>query len=197
MIIFLNGCSSSGKTTIATAIQLKSDHPWLSFGVDMYMAMLPRAYTGFGGHAHEGIEFIRPANAHQPTINMQYGTFGQQFNNAVPDVLNALANHHLNCVFDEVLLDDSRLPLFARTLKNHTVYLIGVTCDLEILIEREMLRGDRALGLVRGQYNKVHSAIKAYDLMVDTSRTTAFENTQTILDFIAANPHPQALSFYR
>jgi chloramphenicol 3-O phosphotransferase len=40
-IIFLNGCGSSGKTSIARCLQSLSDKPWMIFGVDTLFEMLP------------------------------------------------------------------------------------------------------------------------------------------------------------
>jgi chloramphenicol 3-O phosphotransferase len=53
MIIFLNGCSSSGKTTIAKAIQHLSDEPWLLLGIDTFFHMMPSKYVGFGALLHK------------------------------------------------------------------------------------------------------------------------------------------------
>lgn len=36
MIVFLNGCSSSGKTMVGKAIQHLSDKPWLLLGIDTF-----------------------------------------------------------------------------------------------------------------------------------------------------------------
>jgi chloramphenicol 3-O phosphotransferase len=38
-IIFLNGCSSAGKTSISKAIQELSDTPWLHIGIDTFIGM--------------------------------------------------------------------------------------------------------------------------------------------------------------
>ena len=53
-IIFLNGCSSSGKTSISKAIQEISSSPWLHMGVDTFIGMLPSKFFGFGERSKEG-----------------------------------------------------------------------------------------------------------------------------------------------
>lgn len=40
-IILLNGAGSSGKKSIARAIQHLSDEQWLTFGVDTFIEMTP------------------------------------------------------------------------------------------------------------------------------------------------------------
>lgn len=41
--LILNGCSSSGKSSIARALQYQSDGLWLTFGVDTLISKLTRA----------------------------------------------------------------------------------------------------------------------------------------------------------
>ena len=43
-IIFLNGTSSSGKTTILQALQDSLDEPFLDMGIDRFIRMLPKRY---------------------------------------------------------------------------------------------------------------------------------------------------------
>ncbi|WP_394355839.1 phosphotransferase-like protein [Candidatus Trichorickettsia mobilis] len=40
-IIFLNGCGSSGKTSIVRSIQHLSNDLWLTFGIDTFISMTP------------------------------------------------------------------------------------------------------------------------------------------------------------
>ncbi len=44
-IIFLNGCGSVGKTSIARSIQHLSKDSWLTFGVDSFINMMPCSYN--------------------------------------------------------------------------------------------------------------------------------------------------------
>ncbi len=61
MIIFLNGCSSAGKTTIARAIQHLSEKPWLLIGIDTFFQMMPSAYVGFGEKCWPRVSFYSRA----------------------------------------------------------------------------------------------------------------------------------------
>ena len=47
-IIFLNGCASAGKTTLAKAIQQVSEEPFLFVGIDALFGAMPRKIVGFG-----------------------------------------------------------------------------------------------------------------------------------------------------
>lgn len=53
-IVFLNGCGSSGKSSIAKAIQTLSKTPWLHVGIDTFIDMLPEKFWGNGKYAKQG-----------------------------------------------------------------------------------------------------------------------------------------------
>jgi chloramphenicol 3-O-phosphotransferase len=63
--------------------------------------------------------------------------------------------------------------------------------DLQTLQERELLREDRAIGLGRDQYMHVHDRQFPYDLMINTTRNSAFLCAQEIIDFVKATPKPK------
>ncbi len=71
-------------------------------------------------------------------------------------------------------------------------YLIGIQCPLDILEEREKKRKNRTLGQARLQYDIIH-AYCTYDLEVDTSRFTAQECAQQIIQRIQSTTPPEAL----
>jgi chloramphenicol 3-O-phosphotransferase len=43
-IVFINGTSSSGKTTIIRALQEKLKEPYIEAGIDKFIWMLPKRY---------------------------------------------------------------------------------------------------------------------------------------------------------
>ncbi len=192
MIIFLNGCSSSGKTTIAKAIQHLSDKPWLLLGIDTFFHMMPSKYVGFGEKASEGYHFIPGQDEDGPLMGIEVGPFGRIVTQSIPKVAQSLVRDGHNLIIDEVLRTDEEVENYERALASHTVYFIGVMCDLKDMQEREILRGDRALGLARGQITSVHGLSRPYDLTVDTTHMTAFDCAERILGFIKSAPNPRA-----
>lgn len=60
-IIFLNGPSSAGKTSLVKVIQHLSEDFWLTSGVDVSFAVMPPKYLPGGEKAHEGIK-LWPSN---------------------------------------------------------------------------------------------------------------------------------------
>ena len=62
-IIFLNGSSSSGKTTLARAIQDLSDEPWMCIGIDTLIDLMPLRYVYLGDKTDVGyFKFIPHKN---------------------------------------------------------------------------------------------------------------------------------------
>lgn len=193
-IIFLNGCSSAGKTSIARAIQHLSDSPWLLIGVDAFIDMMPEKYTAFGPKADEGFKFIAGENSRGPTIEVKSGEFGRSFFETAPSVAQVFADRGFNTIIDEVLLDDeSFIKRYADCLSNHTVYFVQVLCDLKSMQEREILRRDRTYGLSNAQYDIVPRKAELYDISVDTSKSSPFICAQTILELTDSPKKPKGL----
>lgn len=192
MIILLNGCSSAGKSTLARALQFLSEKPYLLIGIDTFFHMIPAAYVGFGDKADQGFHFIPEHDDLGPLMRIENGPYGKAIGNTIPKVIKTLADDGHDIILDEVFFGEESLNRYVEALKDHTVYFIGVMCDLKVLQEREILRGDRALGLGRDQIGRVHTPERSYDMTVDTTCISAFDCGKAILKFIDENPNPQS-----
>lgn len=188
-IIFLNGCGSSGKTSLARALQHLSADLWLTFGVDTFAEMIL-----FPTKSDLYYRFFPGKNEHGPIMRVEKGPMSDQFFGALPDFANLLANRGNNLIIDEVLLDDESLRGYVHALQNHTVYFVGVFCDLKTMQRREKARGDRAIGLANDQLQCVHEGIREYDLRVDTTTQEPLIVAQQILNFLEKTPSAQGFS---
>ena len=186
-IIFLNGCGSSGKTSIAKAIGHESSEFWLSFGIDTFIDMIPF------GRQEPYLKFIPGQNERGPTMYVESGPEGVKLFSVMPQFAEMLAFRENNLIIDEVLFDEDTLKAYAKHLKTHTVYYIGVFCDLAVMQEREVLRRDRCIGLSNDQIDRVHQGVlNAYDFKVDTTAISPFEAARLILKFVGDNTVPKA-----
>jgi chloramphenicol 3-O phosphotransferase len=84
-IIFLNGCGSAGKTSIARAIQYLSKDSWLTFGIDTFISMLPHSPDDKPDARY--FSFVPGINDRGPTIKPK----GEQLFGLMPDFTNLLA----------------------------------------------------------------------------------------------------------
>lgn len=191
-IIFLNGCGSSGKTSIAKSIQSLSDKPWLLLGVDAFIDMLPDKFIAFGERAKEGCFMLVPGeNDSDPTLKVETGLLGEKFFSLCPQIAGLLADEGNDLIIDEVIFKgDDMLRIYAENLATHTVYFIQVLCELKTMQERESLRPDRPIGLSNDQFDRVHSEIRPYDLVVDTTHSSSASVAKMILDFMDKTPTP-------
>ncbi|OHE73375.1 MAG: hypothetical protein A2007_01760 [Verrucomicrobia bacterium GWC2_42_7] len=183
----MNGCGSSGKTSIARAIGHLSSELWLTFGVDTFIDMIPF------GKQEPYLKFIPSQNERGPTMHVDAGLEAKKLFGAMPRFAEMLATEGNNLIIDEVLFDEASLKAYAENLKHHTVYYIGIFCDLKVMQEREVLRRDRCIGLSNDQEGRVHQGtLNLYDIKVDTTSISPFEAARLILKFINDNPVPKA-----
>ena len=178
-ILILNGTSSSGKTTLLRLLQDALDPPFLEFGIDKIIWMLPKRYSS----PPLWDEVLGRAD--------QAGVFGQQLIHGLHRAIRTLSENGLNVLADHVLVEPTWALDLAEQLADLPAYLIGIQCPLEELEQREKNRKDRTLGQARAQFNLVH-AHEIYDLTVDSAAFTPEENVQQVLQFLRVYP-PRAL----
>ncbi len=73
-------------------------------------------------------------------------------------------------IVDEVSLQEPEWLDWCEALDGLGAMWVAVHCDVEVASQREAARGDRELGLVRGQADVVHR-YPVYALELDTTAT--------------------------
>ena len=170
-IIFLNGASCSGKTTIARALQKILDEPYLHLSADHILGMLPQ----------------RCRNVRNPENYRAIYKAISGMHHAVA----ALAAAGNNVIVDTVLVNQDNLAECIFILAHFRVTFVGLFCPLEELERRERERDDRVAGMARSQVTQVH-AHQVYDLEVDTSIESAQAIAAEIKAYNQRVPWPQA-----
>jgi chloramphenicol 3-O phosphotransferase len=174
-IILLNGVGSAGKSSIAKALQAITERPFLHVAMDAFLDMLPRAYFGHP----DGLTFETVLDAEgRPSVVITSGPVMQRLMQGMRGAVAALAEAGNDLIVDEVLLGDEIADYRAR-LASFRLMVVGVHAPLEVLQAREQARGDRTIGLARGQYGRVHEGV-AYDLELDTSEASPAECAERI-----------------
>jgi len=169
LIIFLNGTSSSGKSSIAKELLSVLDEPYFHMPVDAFHAMRTRrAFTP----------------EHLQTV-LKHTWMG--FHRAVAGM--AAAGN--NIVVDHLFSEPWRLHDCLALFNPQDVVLVGVHCPLPELERREQARGDRPPGLAARQIDRVH-AHGIYDIECDTRTTSALGCAQQIKIFLPHRPTPTA-----
>lgn len=157
-VIVLNGGSSSGKSSIARALQDLLSDIWLTFGVDAFIDALP-------GHS----DSPRADIAYRPDGAVETGPGFRAREDAWREGLAAMARAGAPLIFDEVFLSGAAAQRAMRaTLRGLRVLWVGVHCDAAVAADREAQRPDRIPGMARAQADRVHVGM-SYDIEVDTT----------------------------
>ena len=175
-IIFLNGASSAGKTTLGRALQRALERPYFYFSSDQLVEadVLPAVDRG-----HEEGPWA-------------WRTVRPRFFDGFHRCIAALAAAGNALIVEHVLEYQSWLDDCVRLLAPFDVFFVGVHCPVEELERRERERGDRTIGEGRGHLEDGVHTWGPYDFEVDTSLRSPEEDARLIAAALAARPSPSA-----
>ena len=172
-VVLLHGTSSSGKTTVARAVQRLSDEPWVRLGIDVFWNAIDERWMEHGPRAAEGFAWLEDAT-------IVPGPVGQRLAAGMRAAVAACARADNHLLVDDVFVDPAWLDGWRSELTGLDWLLVGVVAPLNVLEEREVARGDRIAGEARSQVEVIHHGIE-YDVTVDTSRQSPEECARAIL----------------
>jgi chloramphenicol 3-O phosphotransferase len=179
-VVLLHGTSSSGKTTVARAVQRLSDEPWLLLGIDAFWSAIDERWMEHGQRASEG--FLWSGDA-----TIVPGSVGQRLAKGMRAALAALARAGNDVLVDDVFIDPRWLEEWRSELADIEWLLVGVVAPTLVLEERERARGNRIVGEARAQVDVIHRGVE-YDLTVDTARQSPAECAASILAALTHGP---------
>jgi chloramphenicol 3-O phosphotransferase len=163
-IIFLNGVSSSGKSTLAKElVKILPDYYHMS--IDDFDTFIDRM---------EDRE-----NNHLIPVETEYF-----FHRTIA----MFSDRGVNLVVDHILHDDFTREDCLKILADYPVLFVGVHCPIEEVERRENERGDRNIGQAKNQLEFVHKA-EIYDLEVNTFLENAKDNSSKIINALNNSVH--------
>lgn len=176
-IILLNGASSSGKSSLARALQARIDTPFWHISIDHLRdsGVLPTAR-------------IKSGEFHWPMMREAFFLGFERSLLAYVEAGNDLIVEH-------IMESEAWLLRLAHTLAGHDVFFVGVHCALDELERRERERGDRSIGDARRDFHRIHSYC-LYDLEVDAMQDRA-ANADTVIAAWRARTVPTAFTRLR
>jgi chloramphenicol 3-O phosphotransferase len=175
LIVFLNGTSSSGKTSISMELKNQKEIPLLHLSIDDFF----RNYFDFINNKFPDIEPKKEVDnigqiIFDPIVSVYYST------------IKLFSEMGLNVIVDTVIDNDKRFNNYLDVLFDYPTLFVGVICSKEELTRREQIRGDREIGLANSQYDKIYS-FNEYDLEVNTEELSPTECAEKILSFIKSD----------
>lgn len=160
-IIILNGVSSSGKTTLAQALQNKLPEPYMFLSIDGILRMMPE-------RSRDDID----------------GTI-RHCQSVLHRMIRLLSDMGMNVIVDNIMLAYfDTLQECIDVLHAYPVLLVHVACPAHELRRREQARGDRNVGNGESQLKELQPQ-EQYDLTVDTYAKNIEECVKDICNMVA------------
>ncbi|MEV8374815.1 AAA family ATPase [Kribbella sp. NPDC056861] len=157
-IVFLNGAPSTGKTTLARALHASLPDPVFYQSLDDFRRS------------------IRPEFWRRGRVP---GLF-ERVVDAYVSCLREVALRGIDVVAESVILP-ADLPRYDVLFGEFDVTLIGVTCPLPVLRERELRRTDRYNGPLEPDLTEYEVlGTHSYELLIDTSAESTGTSVQRI-----------------
>ncbi len=167
-VIFLHGTSSSGKTTLAKALQAAAPLPFWHVSSDQLVeaGLLPN---------HQSIRADFDWKTHRPR-------FFNAFHGCVKAILDA--DNHM--ILDHIIESRDWYQQLRQHLTGHRVFIVGLHCSVKALRERELQRSDRHTGnryTGEAEYHlqHVHSYCR-YDFEINTQDNNPQHAAKIILN---------------
>src|SRR3569833_487522 len=161
-ILFLQGASSSGKSTLSKALQRTLDECWWQLEADDISHMWPM---------WQPPGWWEPRVDERPHPSWDKGVRLAQWLEIYWGCLVTIARSGANVIAVGGWLKTEWLVQSAHAFDGIEAICVGVHCPIDELERREMARGDRGLGYARSQIDIVHEHAP-YDLDVDTHMST-------------------------
>lgn len=173
-IIFLNGASSSGKSTLAAALQAVLDEPFWHYSIDHLLAarIIPRERMDHGRFRWQDMR----------------APFFAGFHRSLP----AFADGGNNLIVEHIVETEAWMKRLVGLLHPYDVFAVGLHCPLNELEQRELARGDRRLGDARNDFATVHQFM-TYDIEVNSAASPA-ANASAVLAAWKSRQSPSAFS---
>lgn len=163
-IIFLNGVSSSGKTTLTKVLQSKLTVPFYHICCDDFMNMTPKHI-----------------------LNNDFGNQLRITQGIMHETIALFSDKGHNVIVDDVVLDlpqeNDWLNDYVKMFENYPILFVRVDCPVDELERREIKRGDRHIGQARWQLEHMDNGV-TYDIVVNTYENTVEECAERIISLL-------------
>lgn len=174
--ILLNGASSSGKTSLARAMQAEAQDLLLHISLDDFIGMLPAGVE----NADQWFPVTRLGKEPNPLVRIDTGSCGAKLLASMRNLARELADDGFPLVIDDVCTV-KEVEEWRQAMDGHPFLVVKVDAPIDILIQRENARGDRTLGIAREQAQRIHEGID-YDLTIDTSARSLEDCARMVID---------------
>ncbi|WP_457581997.1 chloramphenicol phosphotransferase CPT family protein [Ensifer canadensis] len=169
-IIFIHGASSSGKSTLARAVQAQIDEPFWHVSIDHLRdsGMVP-------------MERFRRGD-------FRWKEYRARFFDGFHRSLVAYASAGNNLLLEHILEERGWASDLALMLQPFDVFFVALHCELEELVCRETLRADRPIGSAANDFHRIHEG-QRYDLQLHSAQAVE-DNAARLISAWASRRSP-------
>jgi len=181
-VIYLNGPTSVGKSTLTHELQARLPGWFLHLGIDKCIGMMPETANNWqSDESCDGFYWQFEHNqAGQRLAFLQQGALAKAISQSYPKLCVAMLNQGFNLIIDDVSLSLVQFQEWQTMLAPFQATFVGLTASDEVLAKREQARGDRVLGSAIAQNQQVHQG-KTYDLVLDMTSLSTKEAASLII----------------
>jgi chloramphenicol 3-O phosphotransferase len=196
-IVFLNGASSAGKTSIAGWIQNLATVGYFMTGWDHMAQALRLDVNRISNDTDEPSEhpwFEWVMSTTRPGLtDFRIGMLGRTLMTTMHRSAAELVRSGINVLVDDVFFDQEVVRSTVEIFDGLPVWYVGIRCPVDVVEAREVARGDRMVGLGRVLSEVVHT-FGPYDIEVETSQVSARQGAERILAAIGSGARPSAFA---
>lgn len=195
-IIFLNGTSSAGKTTLALTLQEQLPDFYLHMALDQFRDGMPAKFRGLnapvGSPGAQGLNVVPVSDCHGRHTAVQFGAIGKQMLQGMRRSIATMAREGTNVIIDDIILEPAFLDDYLRVFDGLYVLFVGVRCPPHVIQARENSRPGRFPGTAVGHFEVCH-AHNLYDVEVDTATELPPACAAKVIEFMTSRS-PQAFA---
>lgn len=184
-LIILNGPSSVGKSSLVRELQQLWPRPLFATGTDSIIIGWPESFVLDHNESDPAKEKdalhivagLGSAPSWVPKMNDTFLTISRHAHESWAAIhqsgIDVVVDH---CIIEPNIREQAQSLLIGA-------FWVGVTCDVEELVRREAVRGDRYLGFASGTSAVVHCGMD-YDLVIDTTSTPPEKLARQVFDAV-------------
>jgi len=187
-VIYLNGASSSGKSSLVRELQTLIPSYYLQIGIDIFIYMMPEKanrWESLGpcdGFTWAEVELPNG----EVGMRIQSGPYAKDVNKAFHSTALLLLKSGHNLIIDDIADGRREVGIWQEEFAPYNLITVGVFCSLDELQRREKARGDRKIGSAAEQFYRVHQGVD-YDLTVNTENASPRQCATQIVEHITSS----------
>ena len=182
LVLVLDGPSSVGKSTTLEALQrrwpIERSGPLVAAGLDATRALLG---PGGRGRWAELIDRVEPSVAGRPP-RFRHGPLGREMIATMHRAAATWARAGFDVGLDHCIVDTAMLADLRRACDGVPLLVIGMTCDPDVLDDRESDRSD----IVQGRSAAQRAAVLEVEHrdVIDTTESTTEEVVAEVMELV-------------